>query len=158
QDAGRGHRGLGRGRAGAHSRRRGARNARVHSQAGGAARADAVDRGGAGLGGTQGEVGRRAMMQEAAHTLAVPEARYRGLRRLLVDEATGGTRHDVRNKLGSLGNGAFYVRRKLEGQSVLESDPRVPRFLDLIDQEAADIASLLTSRVPPPTEVEPASC
>ena len=98
-------------------------------------------------------------MSEPVHALPVPGPLDLLLRRLLVDEATGGMRHDVRNKLGSLRNGAFYVRRRLEGQpALLEADPRLGRFLELIDTEAERIGDLMTSRMPPPTEVQPVTC
>lgn len=58
-------------------------------------------------------------------------------RLFLVAVATSAMRHDLRNKLGSLRNASFFLRRKVEGLPVWEEDVRVPRFFQLIDSEIA---------------------
>src|SRR5207245_421327 len=69
----------------------------------------------------------------------------------VAEEATSAIRHDVRGKLSSVRNGAFYVRRKLEGlPAVLEGDPRLLKFLEMIDAEMAALGEVLVSRLPPP--------
>lgn len=82
-------------------------------------------------------------------------------RAFIAEEATSSIRHDVRGKLASVRNGTFYIRRKLEGfPAVLESDPRLPKFFQMIDDELAALGDLLVSRLPLPdlvgsTELDP---
>ncbi len=56
---------------------------------------------------------------------------------LLVAVATSGMRHNLRNKLASLRNATFFLKRKLDGQPVWRDDARVPRFFDIIESELA---------------------
>jgi signal transduction histidine kinase len=53
----------------------------------------------------------------------------------LLEEATTPLRHDVRNRLASLRNLAFFVRRKLAKEENPERDPRVGEFLVKIEDE-----------------------
>ena len=53
----------------------------------------------------------------------------------LLEEATTPLRHDSRNRLASIRNLAFFVRRKLGAEVVVERDPRVPEFLCKIEGE-----------------------
>jgi hypothetical protein len=52
----------------------------------------------------------------------------------LIEEATTPVRHDVRNRIASVRNLAFFVRRKLASENV-ERDPRVNEFLLKIEGE-----------------------
>ena len=64
------------------------------------------------------------------------------------DEAMAVLRHDVRNRLASIRNAAFYLRRKAVGPAPIgEQDPRIPRFIDLIDAEAAAVEKSLAGRL-----------
>ncbi|MEO6602556.1 MAG: HAMP domain-containing sensor histidine kinase [Polyangiaceae bacterium] len=53
----------------------------------------------------------------------------------LLEEATTPLRHDVRNRLASVRNLAFFVRRKLGTEVAPNRDPRVIEFLSKIDGE-----------------------
>ena len=44
----------------------------------------------------------------------------------LLEEATTPLRHDVRNRIASIRNLSYFVRRKLACEVVPERDPRVP--------------------------------
>lgn len=93
----------------------------------------------------------------------VPLARPLGMTelfsRFVAEEATAGLRHDIRNRLTALRNGAFYVQRRLEKETeLIGRDPRLLKFLTQIDQEAGAIAEVLGSRLPPVTEVAPVEC
>jgi len=55
-------------------------------------------------------------------------------------------RHDLRNRLGSIRNGAFYLQRKSEKSELWESDPRFPRFFGLIEEEICNAESLVTDQ------------
>jgi len=53
----------------------------------------------------------------------------------LLEEASAPLRHDVRNRLASVRNLAFFVRRKLAAETEVERDPRVTEFLLKIEDE-----------------------
>jgi signal transduction histidine kinase len=76
----------------------------------------------------------------------------------LIEEATTPLRHDVRNRIASIRNLSYFVRRKLAAEVVAERDPRVPEFLtrvegevqrtdDLIDAWGVSIQGLRSSEV-----------
>jgi C4-dicarboxylate-specific signal transduction histidine kinase len=90
-----------------------------------------------------------------ARALACPEALAELLRAFAAEEGTSALRHDIRNKLTTVRNGAFFVRQKLKGQPVLTAEPRLERFLQLIDDELEALGSKLASRLVPPEQVQP---
>ena len=51
------------------------------------------------------------------------------------EELASVVRHDVRNKLGSVRNAAFFIERKLQRENLLQDDPRTQEFLKLIATE-----------------------
>ena len=53
----------------------------------------------------------------------------------LLEEASTPLRHDVRNRIASIRNLSFFVRRKLASETVPERDPRVNEFLSKIEGE-----------------------
>lgn len=53
----------------------------------------------------------------------------------LLEEASTPLRHDVRNRIASVRNLAFFVRRKLAAEAAPERDPRVLDFLAKIEGE-----------------------
>jgi signal transduction histidine kinase len=53
----------------------------------------------------------------------------------LLEEATTPLRHDVRNRIASVRNLAFFVRRKLATEVAPDRDPRVQEFLVKIEGE-----------------------
>jgi signal transduction histidine kinase len=53
----------------------------------------------------------------------------------LIEESTAPVRHDVRNRIASVRNLAFFVRRKLASENNTERDPRVNEFLIKIEGE-----------------------
>lgn len=59
--------------------------------------------------------------------------------------ATSAMRHEVRNKLGTLRNASFYIRRKVEGSPAWTDDLRVPRFFQIIETEIASIDQIVTA-------------
>ena len=76
----------------------------------------------------------------------------------LIEEATTPLRHDVRNRIASIRNLSYFVRRKLAVEVVAERDPRVPEFLakveaevqrtdDLIDAWGVSVQGLRSSEV-----------
>jgi signal transduction histidine kinase len=53
----------------------------------------------------------------------------------LVEECSAPVRHDIRNRIASVRNLAFFVRRKLSSENNTERDPRVNEFLLKIEGE-----------------------
>ncbi len=53
----------------------------------------------------------------------------------IIEEAATPVRHDIRNRIASVRNLAFFVRRKLSGEENPERDPRVNEFLLKIESE-----------------------
>jgi len=53
----------------------------------------------------------------------------------LLEEATIPLRHDIRNRIASIRNLSFFVRRKLSSEVAAERDPRVTEFLAKIEAE-----------------------
>jgi len=73
----------------------------------------------------------------------------------LIEDATATVRHDARNRLAAIRNGAFYVRRKLQTHpAVLETDARIARFLDAIDGDADALGLALGSQLPAPAPAQ----
>src|SRR6185295_18812353 len=58
-----------------------------------------------------------------------------------------GARHDLRNKLATIRNACFYLRRRA-GETALATDERVAQFFDVIDQEIAAAEELLAHGIP----------
>jgi nitrogen fixation/metabolism regulation signal transduction histidine kinase len=61
----------------------------------------------------------------------------------VLEEATTMLRHDVRNRLGSIRNMAFYLRRKLSESEEARSDRRIVEFLEKIEGEVEWIDELI---------------
>jgi signal transduction histidine kinase len=71
-------------------------------------------------------------------------------RRFVVWEAAAVLRHDVRNKLASIRNASFYLRRRVESEAtaLVEKDKRVPVFFELIGKELDAADTLISERIP----------
>jgi signal transduction histidine kinase len=59
-------------------------------------------------------------------------------RAALAEEVVSTVRHDMRNKLGSIRNAAFYLKRRVQQTELWTSDPRVSQFFALIDETVTD--------------------
>lgn len=53
----------------------------------------------------------------------------------ILDELLSKARHDLRNRLATIRNANHYVRKRLQASGLGDVDQKVPRFLELIDQE-----------------------
>jgi signal transduction histidine kinase len=60
-------------------------------------------------------------------------------------EASAALRHDLRNRLGSIRNLAFFVKQRLAGSEVAAIDPRIVRFLETIETEVDRATTLMDS-------------
>ena len=74
----------------------------------------------------------------------------RRYRQLVVWEAAAVLRHDVRNKLASVRNAAFYLRRRVEAEAteLCARDERVPKFFALIGSELDGAEAIIATRLP----------
>src|SRR5258705_9328023 len=75
---------------------------------------------------------------------------------LVVEEALSTIRHDLRNKLGSVRNAAFYIRRKVDkaAPDLGATDLRIPQFFALIPSELDAAEAILKSRLRPADRAE----
>jgi signal transduction histidine kinase len=65
-------------------------------------------------------------------------------RAYLVEEVRSALRHGLRNRLSVVRSAAYYLRRKVEGATnLMDSDPNVKRFFELIDREVSTACELL---------------
>ncbi|HVR20070.1 MAG TPA: hypothetical protein VMS65_10250 [Polyangiaceae bacterium] len=65
------------------------------------------------------------------------------------EEVPSAVRHALRNKLAAMRNSVFYIHKSLSKMGVVDHDPRVPRFLELIEAEIDEADRLLDSRSRP---------
>jgi signal transduction histidine kinase len=78
-----------------------------------------------------------------------------------IGQLASGVGHELRNPLGAIKNAVFYVRRKVAKTDLPTAEPRVPEFLDIIDEEVNTANKVISdllgfSRVAKPT-VSPVS-
>lgn len=65
-------------------------------------------------------------------------------RAYLVEEVRSALRHGLRNRLSVVRSAAYYLRRKVEGTTTLmDTDPNVKRFFELIDREVSTACEML---------------
>ena len=67
-------------------------------------------------------------------------------RQAIADELTSSMRHDVRNRLSTIRNAAFYLKRRVSQTELWTSDACVQQFFSLIDESVAHAEQLLTAR------------
>ena len=73
-----------------------------------------------------------------------------------IGQLAGQVAHDVRNSLGAISNAAFYLRRRLVGSDLVQANPRIAQFLQMVDEEVAHTNQVVTdlmdsARVSPPS-------
>ncbi len=70
----------------------------------------------------------------------------------LAEEVASVLRHDLRNKMASIRNCTFYLKRKIDKNTTLaQEDPRVPQFFGVIDTELGACSEMLSSKLVPAT-------
>jgi CheY-like chemotaxis protein len=66
------------------------------------------------------------------------------------EEVRARVRHDLRNRLASIRNAAFYLKTRVEKRTDLfATDPRVPVFFTLIDDELKKAEAIVAERLAP---------
>ncbi|MEZ4221278.1 MAG: ATP-binding protein [Polyangiaceae bacterium] len=73
----------------------------------------------------------------------------------IAEETRSQLRHALKNRLGGIRNAAFYLKKRAQGSELAASDPRVPKFLTLIDQEVEALSALMDQE--PDLDVAPAA-
>ncbi len=78
-----------------------------------------------------------------------------------IGQLASGVGHELRNPLGAIKNAAYFIRRKLAATDIPAKEPRIPEFLDIIDEEVNTANKVITdllgfSRISKPV-VSPAS-
>lgn len=71
---------------------------------------------------------------------------YKAAADAIAEEAKGALRHDMRNKFATIQNATFYLRKKMSGSEVWQQDPRIEKFLDMINSELAICVDMLDAR------------
>ena len=64
-------------------------------------------------------------------------------RMAVIGKLVGGIAHDLNNPLGAIKNANYYLKRKLIGTDIAQSDPRIVQFLELIGGAVDDSAGLI---------------
>jgi signal transduction histidine kinase len=65
---------------------------------------------------------------------------------VIVEEATSRVRHDLRNKLGSIRNAAFFMKRRLSKTEEWSADPRLDAMATLLESDVTVANELLEPR------------
>ncbi len=65
------------------------------------------------------------------------------VRGAIADEVLSELRHELRNNLSTIRNAMFYVRRRIVGSELYDTDPRLRRFFDLVEVEIANASALV---------------
>jgi nitrogen-specific signal transduction histidine kinase len=61
-------------------------------------------------------------------------------------DAVRALRHDLRNHLSTIRNAAFYLERRMRKTDAWESDARVPKFFELIENELEAAVQCIAKR------------
>jgi signal transduction histidine kinase len=64
-------------------------------------------------------------------------------RAAIAEEIASVTRHDLRNKLASIRNASFYLRKRVEGTELWTNDAHVARFFSLVEEQIIGAMTLL---------------
>ena len=76
--------------------------------------------------------------------LDAQEQLVRSERMVIIGRLAEGIAHDLNNPLGAIKNANYYLKRKLLGTQIIQSEPKIGLFLELIDDEVNHSASIIS--------------
>ena len=62
-------------------------------------------------------------------------------------ELSSGVAHDLRNPLGAIGNGIFFLKSRLVKSNQLPTEPKVAEFLQIMDERIAQYDKIIEDRI-----------
>jgi signal transduction histidine kinase len=65
----------------------------------------------------------------------------------VAEEIAALVRHELRNRLGAIRNSSYFLKRKVEGTQLWESEPRVAKFFGLIEDEVVAADALIRAKL-----------
>jgi signal transduction histidine kinase len=84
------------------------------------------------------------------------------LTKSVIAVATSPLRHDARNKLAAIRQAAYYLSSKIKQTELWNTEPRVARFFEIIDQEVEALDAMVTGTAHAVPEsagsISPSSC
>lgn len=72
-----------------------------------------------------------------AHLLEANEQIVRTEKLAAIGQMSGGVAHDLRNPLGAIKNAVYMVKKRLTADGVIDSNPKMKQYLEIIDQQIA---------------------
>jgi signal transduction histidine kinase len=82
----------------------------------------------------------------------LPHHLQRLYRACIANEVSAHHTHAFRNTLGAISSSIFFVKRRLEGETLLRTDDRLAKSLDAIEARVRDAVALADSRIALPAE------
>ena len=62
-------------------------------------------------------------------------------------ELSAGAAHDLRNPLGAIRNGIFFLKSRLVKSNQLPTEPKVAEFLQIMDERIAQYDKIIEDRI-----------
>lgn len=64
-----------------------------------------------------------------------------------IGELSAGVAHDLRNPLGAIRNGVYFLNKKLRASEFAQNEPKVIEFLDVIDERVSHCDKIITDLI-----------
>ena len=86
----------------------------------------------------------RALENSTKQLLEAQEQLIRTERLSAIGQLSGSVAHDLRNPLGAINNAVYYLKRKLAGSELIQSNPRIAQFLQIMEDEVSHSNQIIT--------------